>query len=124
MGSFAGIYDSQVWTGRHWWNGTTMPSGYFTSAIPGKAAALVSKHLLQEEGGGTEDICLCSSGCPESAPAKLLTSPALQSQSAHAASFSTERDILSLMSFLGSFSSTAVSGQVSIPACWEHMADT
>lgn len=25
------------------------------------------------KGGGTKDTCLCSSGCPESAPAKLLT---------------------------------------------------
>lgn len=42
-------------------------------ATPVNAAALTSKQLLQENGGGTEETCLCSSVCPGSAHVKLLT---------------------------------------------------
>lgn len=77
MGSFTGIYGSQVLLcGQGGTSGTAQPRQVVISATSVKAAALASKQLLQENGGHTGDTCSCRiSTCEASNTALLFRAP-------------------------------------------------
>lgn len=75
VGSFTGIYGSQVLLcGQRGTSGKAQPclSAHFTSATPAYAAALSSKQLPQEKGGGTENAGLCTWISTREAPDRAL----------------------------------------------------